>query len=51
MLTVTTPSVRHITVTLSRGAFTRRTRGGLKFKLTTLDQSGRRMRQRLTARR
>jgi hypothetical protein len=51
VLTVLTPAARHITVTLSRGAVTRRTRGGLKFRLTTLDQSGRRMRQRLTARR
>jgi hypothetical protein len=52
VLTVTTPAVRHITVTLSRGAVTRRNRHELKkFKLTTLDQSGRRMRQRLTARR
>ena len=52
VLTIRTPAVRHIAVTLSRGAVTRRTRGALKkFKLTTLDESGRHMRQRLTARR
>ena len=50
VLTVTAPAARHIAVTLSRGAVTRRTRGALRFKLTTLDQSGRRMRQRLTGR-
>jgi hypothetical protein len=51
VLTIVTAGTRHITATLARGAVTRRTRGRLGFRLTTLDDSGRRVRQRLTARR
>ena len=51
VLTIRTAATRHISATLARGAVTRRTRGRLRFRLTTLDDSGRRMRQRLTARR
>ena len=51
VLTIRTRAVRHVTATLRHGAFTRRSKGALKFKLTTLDNSGRRMRQTVNARR
>jgi hypothetical protein len=52
VLTISTATTRHITATLSRGAVTRRrTHSRLRFRLTTLDHSGRRIRQELTARR
>ena len=51
VLTIRTRAVRHVTATLRRGAFTRRAKGALKFKLTTLDGSGRRVRQTVKARR
>jgi hypothetical protein len=51
VLTIRTKAVRRVTATLRGGAFTRRGKGGLKFKLTTLDASGRRVRQTVKARR
>jgi hypothetical protein len=51
VLTIRTPAVRRVTATLRGGAVTRRQKGALKFKLTTLDASGRRVRQAVTARR
>jgi hypothetical protein len=52
VLTIRTAAVRHLTATLRGGAFTRRTRkGALKFKLTTIDASRRRVHQTVKARR
>jgi hypothetical protein len=51
VLTIRTKPARRITATLRGGAFTRRAKGALKFKLTTLDASGRRVRQTVRARR
>jgi hypothetical protein len=51
VLTIRTPAVRRVTATLRGDAFTRRHKGALKFKLTTLDASGRRVRQTVKARR
>jgi hypothetical protein len=51
VLTIRTAGVRHVTATLRRGAFTRRGKGRLRFKVRTLDASGRRVTQRVTARR
>jgi hypothetical protein len=51
VLTIRTAAVRHVTATLRGGAFTRRHKGALKFKVQTLDASGRRVTQRVKARR
>jgi hypothetical protein len=52
VLTIRTAAVRHLTATLRSGAFTRRSRkGALKFKLTTIDASRRRVHQTVKARR
>jgi hypothetical protein len=50
VLTIRTAAVRHVTATLRGGAFTRRHTGRLRFKVQTLDASGRRITQRVTAR-
>ena len=51
VLTIRTKGVRRVKATLRGGVFTRRAKGVLKFKLTTLDASGRRVRQTVRARR
>jgi hypothetical protein len=52
VLTIRTAAVRHVTSTLRGGAFTRRARrGALRFKVQTLDASGRRVTQHVKARR
>jgi hypothetical protein len=51
VLTIRTAPVRHVVATLRGGAFTRRAKGKLKFKVQTLDASGRRVTQRVRARR
>jgi hypothetical protein len=52
VLTIRTAAVRHVVATLRGGAFTRRVRRGkLRFKVQTLDASGRRVTQRVKARR
>ena len=51
VLTIRTKGVRRVKATLRGGVFTRRAKGALKFKLTTLDASGRRVRQTVRARR
>jgi hypothetical protein len=51
VLTIRTAPVRHVVATLRGGAFTRRAKGVLRFKVQTLDASGRRVMQRVRARR
>jgi hypothetical protein len=51
VLTIRTAAVRHITATLRGGAFTRRKGKLKKFKVQTLDASGRSVTQRVKARR
>jgi hypothetical protein len=51
VLTIRTEPLRHIVATLRGGAFTRRAKGRLKFKVRTLDASGRYVTQRVKARR
>jgi hypothetical protein len=51
VLTINTAAVRHVTAVVRGGAFTRSAKGRLRFKVQTLDASGRRVTQRVTARR
>jgi hypothetical protein len=51
VLTIRMAAVRHVTAVLRGGAFTRRHKGKLRFKVQTRDASGRYVTQRVTARR